>query len=164
MDYAAFIRKKIIPQQEIDQWCSYWKFKGFTKVFTNGCFDILHAGHADYLSQARSLGDLLIVGLNSDNSVRRIKGEGRPVNPENARALMLASLLVTDAIILFDEDTPYELIKRIEPDILVKGGDYTRDTIVGADIVEAAGGKVVTIPLTPGFSTTSIIEKLSDQS
>ena len=127
-------------------------------VFTNGCFDILHRGHIEYLSMARDLGVVLIIGLNTDDSVKRIKGEGRPVQDETSRALILASLRFVEAIILFDEDTPYDLISMIKPDVLVKGGDYTEETIVGADIVKANGGEVVTIPLVEGYSTSGLIE------
>ncbi len=129
-------------------------------VFTNGCFDILHAGHVQYLAEAASLGDCLVVGLNTDESVRRLKGEGRPVNDESDRALVMSSLRVVDYVTLFDEDTPYNLIDLLKPDVLVKGGDYTVETIVGADIVQANGGKVVTIPLLEGRSTTNTINKM----
>ena len=133
--------------------------KGVQVVFTNGCFDILHRGHASYLAQARDLGDLLIVGLNSDQSVRRLKGNSRPINDEYSRALLLASLCVVDYVIAFEEDTPFNLISKLIPNVLVKGGDYTRDNIVGADIVEAHGGSVVTIPFVEGYSTTSILKR-----
>lgn len=131
-------------------------------VFTNGVFDILHTGHVDYLSKARDLGDILVLGLNTDASVKRLnKGPERPVNNEVARATVLGALECVDHIILFDEDTPYELIKAIQPDILVKGSDYTAENIVGYDIVKAKGGKVITIELSQGFSTTNIINKIS---
>lgn len=129
-------------------------------VFTNGVFDLLHPGHVDILSNARAQGDALIVGVNSDASVRRLKGPSRPVRNEQERAYVLAALRDVDAVVLFDEDTPLELIRRLRPDVLVKGGDYTRDTVVGADDVESWGGRVVIVPLVPGQSTTSIIEKL----
>jgi len=129
-------------------------------VFTNGVFDLLHPGHVDVLTGARSRGDALIVGLNSDASVRRIKGPERPVRSESERAYVLASLAAVDAVVVFDEDTPLSLITRLRPDVLVKGGDYTRDTIVGAREVEGWGGEVAVIPLTPGQSTTRILEKL----
>ncbi len=129
-------------------------------VFTNGCFDILHCGHVTYLAQARQLGDMLVVGLNSDDSVRRLKGPQRPVNPQDARALVLAALEMVDYVVLFEEDTPYNIIAKVQPDILVKGGDYQTDNIVGADIVRARGGQVLTIPFVEGFSTTSIIHNL----
>jgi rfaE bifunctional protein nucleotidyltransferase chain/domain len=129
-------------------------------VFTNGCFDILHPGHVDYLARARDLGDLLVVGLNSDASVRRIKGKTRPVNQERDRALVLGALACVDHVIIFEEDTPYQLIQAVMPDILVKGGDWPVETIVGRDIVEAGGGQVLSIPLLPGYSTTRIIERI----
>lgn len=129
-------------------------------VFTNGCFDVLHYGHVHYLAQARQLGDLLVVGLNSDASVRRLKGESRPVNPEQARAFVLAALEMVDYVCLFEEDTPYELIAAVKPDVLVKGGDYAVDNIVGSDIVKGRDGKVVVLPFVEGFSSSSIIKKL----
>jgi rfaE bifunctional protein nucleotidyltransferase chain/domain len=134
-----------------------WKFQSRKIVFTNGCFDILHRGHIEYLSKARDLGDVLIIGLNTDASVKRIKGGNRPVQDETSRAMILASLRFVEAIVLFDEDTPYNLISLVKPDVLVKGGDYTEETIVGADIVKASGGEVVTVPLTEGYSTTQIL-------
>jgi rfaE bifunctional protein nucleotidyltransferase chain/domain len=137
------------------------KFKGKKVVFTNGCFDVLHQGHVDYLNKTRGLGDYLIVGLNNDASVKRQgKGDDRPINNEKARATVLCSLACVDAVILFDEETPLKLIEAIQPDILVKGGDYTVQTIVGADIVLKSGGKVEIIPLTEGYSTTAILEKI----
>lgn len=129
-------------------------------VFTNGCFDLVHRGHVDYLSRARDLGDLLILGLNSDSSVRRLKGPSRPIVDEKSRALLLAAFQFIDYVVLFEEDTPYELIKAAQPDILVKGGDYKPEEIVGYDIVKQRGGQVVTIDFVPGFSTTNIVEKL----
>ncbi|GAL84800.1 nucleotidyltransferase [Sporocytophaga myxococcoides] len=137
-----------------------WKESGEKVVFTNGCFDILHLGHADYLEKSRSLGDRLIVGVNTDASVRKLKGPERPVNPEYARARLLAALEFVDAVILFDEDTPFELISHVIPDILVKGDDYKIENIVGADIVIKHGGEVKTINLVDGFSTTGIIGKI----
>ena len=129
-------------------------------VFTNGCFDILHRGHIEYLYQARNLGDALMVGVNTDNSVKRLKGEMRPMNGEYDRMMLLASLYFVDYVVLFDEDTPLQLIKSVRPDILVKGGDYTRDTIVGADFVESTGGEVVVISFVEGYSTTKVINKM----
>lgn len=129
-------------------------------VFTNGCFDILHAGHVDYLERARGLGDWLVVGLNSDDSVRRIKKEGRPVNPVQDRARVLAGLGCVDFVLVFDQDTPYELIKLVRPHILVKGGDWSLDRIVGRDIVESLGGKVLSLEFKSGYSTTSIISRI----
>ena len=129
-------------------------------VFTNGCFDILHIGHVDYLEQAAGKGDRLIVGLNTDNSVKRLKGPERPVNNEYARARVLAALQFVDAVILFDDDTPANLIEALCPDVLVKGDDYTVENIVGAKFVIANGGKVETIPLVPGVSTTNILSTI----
>jgi len=130
-------------------------------VFTNGVFDLLHPGHVELLEAARREGSALIVGLNSDASVRRLgKGADRPVTPEAARARVLAGLAAVDCVVLFDEDTPLELITRLQPDVLVKGADYSRDAIVGADLVESRGGRVVRVPLVHGFSTSSIVERL----
>ena len=129
-------------------------------VFTNGCFDILHAGHADYLKKAKSLGDILVVGINSDESIRRIKGEKRPIIPQELRAYLLDSLKPVDYVIIFEEDTPFELIKAIKPDVLVKGADWDVDKIVGADFVLSYGGKVERIEFSFDISTTKIIEKI----
>lgn len=131
-------------------------------VFTNGCFDILHVGHKRYLQQAAALGDILVVGVNSDASVRRLKGPSRPINAEQDRAEMLCALGFIDYVVIFDEDTPYELIKKIQPDVLVKGGDYKPEEVVGRDIVEARGGKLVLIPFIEGKSTTNIIKKIEE--
>jgi D-beta-D-heptose 7-phosphate kinase/D-beta-D-heptose 1-phosphate adenosyltransferase len=130
-------------------------------VFTNGVFDLLHPGHVELLEAARREGDALIVGLNSDASARRLaKGPARPVATEQARARVLAALAAVDCVVLFDDDTPLALIQTIEPDVLVKGADYSRDRIVGADWVEARGGRVVRVPVVPGFSTTALVERL----
>ena len=129
-------------------------------VFTNGCFDVLHVGHTRYLSEARALGDVLVIGLNSDLSVRKLKGPGRPVNTEKARAEVLAALECVDYIVPFSEDTPLDLIKRIRPHYLVKGGDWRKENIVGAQIVESYGGHVRTIPFVKGFSTTRTLDKI----
>ena len=129
-------------------------------VFTNGVFDLLHPGHVDLLLAARREGDALVVGINSDASVRRLKGPERPVRSTAERALVLAALAMVDAVVVFEEDTPLELIRALEPDVIVKGGDYTDATVVGAAEVRARGGAVVIVPLTPGQSTTSIVEKL----
>lgn len=137
-----------------------WKVANNVIVFTNGCFDILHRGHADYLEKSAMLGNKLVVGLNTDASVRLLKGENRPVNAENDRAFLLASLLVVDAVILFDEETPYELIRKLGPDILVKGNDYAIEEIAGFDLVLARGGRVETVELTPGFSSSQLITKI----
>ncbi|MGB9766148.1 MAG: D-glycero-beta-D-manno-heptose 1-phosphate adenylyltransferase [Sulfurihydrogenibium sp.] len=129
-------------------------------VFTNGCFDIIHAGHVDYLEKAKSLGDFLVVGLNSDDSVRRLKGKDRPVNPQEHRKKVLSALKPVDLVIIFDEDTPERLIKEIKPDVLVKGGDWKIENIVGADFVKSYGGKVLTIDFVYDTSTTKIISKI----
>ena len=150
----------IVTRKELIDICETLRSDDKEIVFTNGCFDIVHAGHVIYLHDAKSYGDVLVVGLNSDDSVRRLKGEKRPLNAENDRAVVLDSLKPVDYVCIFDEDTPFELISAIKPDVLVKGGDYTRNTIVGADIVEQNGGKVIVVPLLEGRSTTSIIERM----
>ena len=158
MERLSIIKSKIYTWDHIRKQLAIWRFKGKTIVFSNGCFDVLHLGHVEYLAKARDLGDILIVGLNSDDSVHRIKGAHRPVNNEEARAITLAALSFVDCVILFGEDTPYELIKLVQPDILVKGKDYEGKEIVGSDVVKASGGQVVTIDLTKGYSTTHTIE------
>jgi len=139
------------------------KAGGGRVVFTNGVFDLLHPGHVRYLQQARTLGDALVVGVNTDRSVRVIKGETRPVTPENERAEILAALACVDVVALFDEETPYELIKRLQPDVLVKGADWPESSMIGREIVEARGGRVVRVPFEAGYSTTRIIEKVKAQ-
>lgn len=129
-------------------------------VFTNGCFDILHVGHVRYLQQARSLGDVLVVGLNSDQSVFRLKGQGRPIVPERERGEVLLALKVVDYVLMFDEDTPLELIKKVKPDCLVKGGDWPVEKIVGSDFVQAIGGETVSLPYVEGSSTTNIVQRI----
>jgi len=131
-------------------------------VFTNGCFELLHRGHVEYLAQARALGDVLVVGLNSDASVRRLKGAGRPLVAEADRAAVVAALRCVDAVTVFDEDTPLELISTLLPDVLVKGGDYHLDDIVGREVVEEAGGEVRVLPFVVGYSTTKILDRLKD--
>ena len=161
MEYQKIIEEKILSGSTFVHKLNLWRFFGKKIVFTNGCFDILHRGHVDYLSKARDLGDVLVVGINSDASVKRLnKAPERPINTEQTRAFIMASLLLTDAVVIFDEDTPYELIKIVQPDVLVKGSDYKPEDIVGADIVKAKGGEVVTIELTQGFSTTGLIDKI----
>jgi rfaE bifunctional protein nucleotidyltransferase chain/domain len=140
-----------------------WKKEGKKIVFTNGCFDIIHAGHVDYLEKAKSLGDVLIVGLNSDDSVRRLKGKNRPINPQEHRKKVLQALKPVDLVIIFEEDTPERLIKEVKPDVLVKGGDYTIENIVGADFVMSYGGKVYTIDFVYDTSTSKIIEKIGEK-
>jgi D-beta-D-heptose 7-phosphate kinase/D-beta-D-heptose 1-phosphate adenosyltransferase len=134
--------------------------QGQTVVFTNGCFDIIHAGHVQYLEKAAGLGDMLVLGLNSDASVQRLKGSSRPINNQQDRAIVMAAISFVSYIIIFDADTPYDLIQEIQPDILVKGGDWTVDKIVGSDIVLNKGGRVLSLPFWEGLSTTSIIGKL----
>lgn len=137
------------------------KVRGKKKiVFTNGCFDILHAGHADYLNKAKSLGDILVVGINSDASVRRIKGEKRPILPQQMRAYLLDNLKPVDYVVIFEEDTPLELIKAIKPDVLVKGADWDLDRIVGADFVLSYGGRVERIPFSFDISTSKVVERI----
>ena len=134
--------------------------RGGALVFTNGVFDLLHPGHVRYLQEARALGDALIVGVNSDRSVRANKGPGRPINPEAERAELLLGLACVDAVVIFDEETPHAVISRIQPDILVKGADWAEDNIVGRDVVEARGGRVVRVQLAPGHSSTDLIRKV----
>lgn len=154
------LKDKIISSDKLTSLLAVLRFRDKKIVFTNGCFDILHRGHVEYLSKAADLGHVLFVGLNTDNSIRRIKGDSRPVNDEQSRAIMLAALRFVDYIVLFDEDTPYELIKTIQPNVLVKGKDYEAKAVVGYDIVTQKGGTVETIDLVEGFSTTTIIEKI----
>ncbi len=151
---------QIVSQEELILHAAAQKRNGRRVVFTNGCFDLLHPGHIRCLEQARSLGDLLIVGINSDSSVRQMKGQGRPVVPQAERAEILAALAAVDYVVIFDESTPRELIARVLPAVLVKGGDWGPDEIVGREEVEAAGGRVVSVPLEPGYSTTGILERI----
>lgn len=160
MKHLQLAQSKIKSPAEIKHLLSVWRFKNEKIVFTNGCFDILHQGHIHLLSAAADFGKHLIIGLNSDASIQRIKKPGRPLQTQASRALVLAALNVADAIIIFDEETPKELIEFINPDVLIKGGDYTIDTIVGADTVLKNGGSVEVIPLLPGFSTSNIEEKI----
>jgi D-glycero-beta-D-manno-heptose 1-phosphate adenylyltransferase len=162
MTHLQAINNKIFYRfSEFEKTLNYYRFKNFTKVFSNGCFDIIHLGHIEYLSKAADLGDVLIVGLNNDESVRKIKGNNRPISDIHSRSKVLASLSFVSAVVIFEEETPYNLIKFIKPDILVKGKDYTTENIVGADIVIENGGQVVTIDLVEGYSTTLIENKLS---
>lgn len=161
MTHLELIQNKIIKDEaSLDRLLSYWRFKGLKIVFSNGCFDILHRGHVEYLSKAADLGDILFLGLNTDASVKRLKGPGRPLQDEISRSVILASLFFVDAVVFFDEETPYELIKKVQPDILVKGSDYKPEEIVGYDIVTQKGGKVETISLVDGYSTTNIVSKM----
>lgn len=154
------VTSKLLDWDELGRKVACMKRRGLTIVFTNGCFDIIHAGHVAYLAQARALGDCLILGLNADSSVRRLKGSARPINDQNARAAVLTGLASVDYIALFEDDTPYKLIESVQPDILVKGGDWKVEDIVGADIVKSGGGQVLALPFKDGHSTTAIIEKL----
>lgn len=151
---------KILTPGQLPELLAQWRQQRLRLVFTNGCFDLLHLGHVDYLEKARQLGDKLIVGLNTDASVRRLKGPSRPLQDEMSRSRIMASLLFVDAVVLFDEDTPYELIRQVAPDILVKGDDYTVENIVGHDLVLQSGGDVKTISLVKGYSTSGIINRM----
>lgn len=148
---------RLVTLNELLRLRETWRRAGQRLVFTNGCFDILHRGHVEYLQQARTHGDILVVGLNSDESVARLKGEGRPIVPQEDRAVILAALACVDYVVYFAQDTPDELIRTLAPEVLVKGADYQVNEIVGHDVVQAAGGQVVRIPLTPGRATRDII-------
>lgn len=163
MDKLQVLRNKIFGLDDLQRQVHIWKFSGDTVVFTNGCFDILHRGHITYLAQAASLGNRLVIGVNTDRSVNGLKGPGRPINPEFSRAELLAALGFVDAVILFNEETPLNLITALKPDVLVKGGDYTPETIVGADVVNANGGRVEVIPFLEGYSSTAVINKILGQ-
>lgn len=156
----AIYQKKIKDLSEAKKETEALKKQGKKIVFTNGCFDILHIGHTRYLYSARDLGDFLLVAVNSDRSVRAIKGPERPINPENARVEMLAALGCVDMVIIFDEEDPLQVIKQLKPDILVKGGDWKEDQIVGSEVVKKAGGRVISLPFVDGASTTGIIKKI----
>ena len=154
---------KIVSRDQFVEMVHSWKEESKRVVFTNGCFDILHLGHVEYLEKARAFGDKMVIGLNSDESVAKLKGEGRPVNNQGARAGVLAALEVVDLITYFEEDTPYELIGSCIPNVLVKGEDYSEEEIVGADVVKENGGAVKTVPLTVGFSTSEIINRIENK-
>ena len=162
MRAVSSIPNKLFNLDQLMHQVRRWRLQSRKIVFTNGVFDILHEGHIASLSEAAAQGHVLIVGVNTDASVKRLKGESRPVNNENSRALILASLMMTDAVILFEDDTPLNLISTILPDVLVKGGDYTIEQIVGAKEVMAGGGEVKIVPILEGFSTTSIIQKMKE--
>ncbi|MCC6753398.1 MAG: D-glycero-beta-D-manno-heptose 1-phosphate adenylyltransferase [Saprospiraceae bacterium] len=155
--------RKIHSQQSLEAVVSEWKRQGLICVFTNGCFDILHEGHVRYLSEARALGDRLIVGLNSDEGVKRLKGSSRPVNSQSSRAIVVAALASVDAVVVFGEDTPAGLIQHLTPNILVKGGDWPVDQIAGAEWVIAHGGKVFSLQFHDGFSTTTLLQKIQSK-
>ena len=154
---------KIFSLPQLQELVSTWRSQGQKIVFTNGCFDLLHLGHVDYLEKARQLGDKLVLGLNTDASISRIKGPSRPLQDEVSRARIMASLLFVDAVVLFDQNTPLELIEAVQPDILVKGDDYTVENIVGHEVVLARGGEVKTVPLVKGYSTTNIVKRIEKQ-
>ena len=161
MSFHKKLSQKIVSKDKLNTLLQEWNKHSQQIVFTNGCFDILHRGHVEYLCHARDLGDKLILGLNTDASVKRLgKSPERPINTEETRAIILSALECVDAVILFDEDTPFELIEFVQPDVLVKGNDYKVEDIVGYDVVIAKGGKVITIELVDGFSTTKLIEKM----
>jgi rfaE bifunctional protein nucleotidyltransferase chain/domain len=156
INFSNQIESKILTWSQLEKQLGQWHFKSQKIIFTNGCFDILHQGHIDYLSQAASLGNKLIIGLNSDESVKRLKGEGRPINNQLARAKVLSALMFTSVVVIFDQDTPHDLIKLVKPHVLVKGGDYSLDMVIGKEFAY----ETVIIPFTTGFSTTRTIEKL----
>jgi len=160
--FKDLIAAKIYTLEGLMEEIAKWREFGDKIVFTNGCFDLLHLGHINYLADAADLGERMVIGVNTDASVSRLKGPHRPLKDENSRARLLASLFFTDAIVLFDEPTPINLIKTIQPDILVKGGDYEIEGIVGHEVVLENGGQVLTIPLTEGYSTTNIENKILD--
>jgi rfaE bifunctional protein nucleotidyltransferase chain/domain len=158
---AGSTSHKVVDRAAAARWVQELRAQGQKVVFTNGCFDLLHPGHVHYLEEARALGDALIVGVNTDASAARLnKGPGRPLTPEADRARVLAALACVDRVVLFDEDTPLELITALQPDILVKGGDYQLHEIVGREIVLARGGQVVALPFLPGYSTSALLERL----
>jgi len=160
MSFFSTITSKIQTETQLLSTLAQWRIAGEKIVFTNGCFDLLHFGHLHYLAEARDLGDRLIVGLNSGNSVRRLKGPTRPINDELTRTHMLAALGMVDSVVLFEEDTPLKLIQLVQPDILVKGGDWKPEQIVGSDLVLAKGGQVLSLPFVTGYSTTNIEQKI----
>ncbi|MDZ7269310.1 MAG: D-glycero-beta-D-manno-heptose 1-phosphate adenylyltransferase [candidate division KSB1 bacterium] len=154
---------RLIALEELLELRAAWRRDGKRMVFTNGCFDLLHRGHVEYLQQAARLGDFLVVGLNSDESVRRLKGEGRPIVPQEDRATILAALACVDYVVYFEQDTPAELIHRLRPEVLVKGADYQIHEIVGHELVQAAGGQVVRIALTPGRATRDVLATILER-
>ena len=154
------INSKIFSLDDLKNQVNSWKQAGEEIVFTNGCFDIIHRGHIEVLAQTADLGERLIVGLNSDSSIRKLKGKDRPIIDEQARAVLLATLTFVDAVVLFSEETPINLISTLLPDVLAKGGDYEIETIVGHEIVQNNGGKVILVPFVDGFSSTTIIDKI----
>ncbi len=162
MGHRQTAAEKIISADKLPFLLKEWKNAGHTIVFTNGCFDLLHLGHVDYLTKAADLGDRLFIGVNTDASVSKLKGPNRPIQDENSRLHLLAALECVSAVMLFNEPTPYELIKTVQPDVLVKGSDYQPENIVGYDVVTARGGKVTTIDYLPGYSTSAIEQKIKN--
>ena len=161
MSFHNQLKEKVVSLDQALKELKTWREKNKKIVFTNGCFDIIHPGHIDYLSQARDLGDILVLGLNTDQSVRLLnKGSNRPINDERTRANVLAGLASVDLIVFFDEETPYNLIKLLQPNVLVKGKDYEVEKIIGFDILKENGGQVITIPFLDGYSTSSLIKKI----
>ncbi|HEY0899211.1 MAG TPA: D-glycero-beta-D-manno-heptose 1-phosphate adenylyltransferase [Sphingobacteriaceae bacterium] len=156
------LKHKVVKRDQLNALVESWKLQHQKVVFTNGCFDLLHLGHVDYLAKAADMGDKLVIALNSDKSTRELKGPSRPITDEKSRAFILASLFFVDAVVLFDEPTPLEVIKLVRPDVLIKGADYTVDQIVGAGEVMSYGGQVKTIEYLPGYSTTSIEKKIKN--
>ena len=157
------LNSKILDKERLLVKLSDWKEENKKIVFTNGCFDLIHLGHIEVIARSADLGDILIIGINTDNSIKRLKGKNRPIVEEISRAKQLAALEFVDAVVLFDQDTPIDLIKMINPNIITKGGDYNTDQVIGNDIVTQNDGEVVIIPLTQGYSTTSILEKIKDE-
>jgi len=162
MSHLNKINSKIFSLDDLKNQVNAWKQAGEEVVFTNGCFDIIHRGHIEVLAQTSDLGDRLIIGLNSDTSIQKLKGKNRPIIEEQSRAILLASLEFVDAVVIFSEDTPLKLISALLPDVLAKGGDYEIETIVGHEIVQQNGGKVKLVPFVDGFSSTTIIEKIKN--
>tara|TARA_B100001105_G_scaffold249327_1_gene236122 strand:- start:974 stop:1465 length:492 start_codon:yes stop_codon:yes gene_type:complete len=162
MNHLNSIQNKIYTLPDLERQMEKWKSAGDKIVFTNGCFDILHKGHIEVLAKTSNLGNRLIIGVNSDSSMKNLKGENRPIIEEDSRALLLAALQFVDAVILFSEETPFQLISEIVPDILAKGGDYKIEEIVGYEVVQQNGGEVITIPLTEGVSSSNIIDKIQN--
>ena len=163
MQTLETIKSRIFDRERFQRKRHLWRFRQQHVVFTNGCFDILHNGHIHYLCNASDLGDRLVIGLNTDRSVRQLKGAARPVNDEQSRSMVMASLHFVDAVLLFDEETPLDLIRFVEPDVLVKGADYQKEEIVGADFVESRGGEVRTIDFLEGYSSSEVIEKIRNR-
>ncbi len=163
MNHLNELLKKRMELSTLAEKVKNWREQGCKIVFTNGCFDLLHRGHVEYLAQAADFGDKLVIGLNTDASVNRLKGPTRPINDEEARSAVLSALSFVSAVVLFDEPTPLELIRLVQPDVLIKGADYKPEEIVGYDIVTARGGKVATVPLTSGYSTSNIEQRIREK-